>query len=334
MKIILLTLILSIFLSACTNQNINKSQDISMVEFLTEAYNSGNYGKDFYANAPVLPISNNEVMLLGIQNFVPYDENNIIAVVAEILDTPDEVAIGGYVGSCSYRHKRICMYNINSKELSDLVDIESGYAGGLKLHNDNILEYHCGSLMYTETLCLYDIANKKQYTICTYEPEELDVINTMSDKLYSRGEFYYMRFDSDESEKLQIYRYSINTKTSELINSDGIPCIYNNAVCCKVFRDDTIQFYDIQTLEHISDISSGNKLYLVYESDFNEYFNNIILNNVVKKVYQIGNGEFTEYTILDDNLTDVYQVYFHTPLGVYVYLRFFDGNSAWRYIPY
>lgn len=47
------------------------------------------------------------------------------------------------------------------KKIDTLVSIEDGYAGGLMLHDNDILEYRCGSEMTLDTLCLYDIKKNK-----------------------------------------------------------------------------------------------------------------------------------------------------------------------------
>lgn len=331
MKRFFLIIILCVFLSSCSEcseQILKESNNIPIINFLDKIYDSPTYGKDFYANTPVIPINNKEVLLLGSQTFIPYNENSIITVVAEILDTPDEVAVSGYVGPCSYRHKEICIYDVESQKLSTLVKIESGYVGSLKLHSDDILEYHCGSTLYTESLCLYDITNQKQHTVCIYEPSELEIINTISSNLYSSREFYFTRFNN-ETENFQAYRYNIDTCLSDILQDNVVPCIYNGQVCLKKHSKGKIRLLDIKTKDTIIDIGSDNKLYSVYESDLNQYNSCFILNNAINRLYCLDKGILTEYTVLDETSC----VYFYTEDGIYVCSRSYnDSNISWHHI--
>ena len=331
MKRIFLTIILCVFLSSCSNQLPNESNSIPIMDFLAEINDTNNFGKDFYANTPVISINDNEVLLLGSQTFIPYNEKSIISVVAEVLDTPDEVAVGGYVGPCSYRHKKICIYDIENQELSTLVDIDTGYVGGLKMHSDDILEYHCGSTLYTDTLCLYDILSQKQHTVCIYEPSELEIINNVTGDLYSNREFYFTRFDN-ETGNFQTYRYNIDTCLSDILQDNVVPCIYNGQVCLKKYSEGKIQFFDIKMQNKIIYISSDNKLYSVYESDLNQYYNCFILNNAIDRLYCLDKGILTEYTVIDETSS----IYFYTENGVYICSRSNDDDSkiSWNYIPH
>ena len=262
--------------------------------------------------------------------FIPYNQNNIIVVAAEVLDSPSEVEIGGYVGDCSYRHKSICMYNIVTKKIDTLVSIEDGYAGGLMLHDNDILEYRCGSEMTLDTLCLYDIKEKQEHTICTYEPYENDIINTLADKVYYNRNFYYMRFEDESLKKSSIYNYNLNDKSSKKVSTGGLPCIYNKKAYIKISCDESIQLIDMDTKECVVGINTDNELYSVYSSNSCKYFSNTVLNNETQEIYHSDNGKLTRFSAPKSC------VYFNTDTGIYVYSfsRNAEQKANWEYIPY
>ncbi|MDE5859671.1 MAG: hypothetical protein K2H23_04720 [Oscillospiraceae bacterium] len=322
-KMLAFMLVIMTALCSCGKEKSGQPQ-ISTAEFLTEVCNSKNYGKDLYSNTPLAKIGENEFLVFARGVFVPYNESSVIAVAAKEIDTPKETAVGGYVGDCSYEHTRICMYNFNSSEITELAKVDSEVFY-INLHNDNILEYHIGN-----AVMLLDISTGKQYT--AHEYNEYDKPFDINLTVYNDGEFYFILYSEDWNE-FYLCSYDLETDTEQILNTSddsadslGFPVIYNDTVCFAKHGEDSVLLFDAHTHGQLAEISSDNELYRIYGQGLFEYFGNAAFNNLEEnKVFSIEKGEVQEYTLPENNYS--HARFYYTDDGVYMMTTAFDESS-------